>query len=551
MAVQTVSSQSTLNTKLDWWISHNKNVLFVGKHGVGKTAMVKDAFDRHGLNWRYFSAATMDPWVDFVGVPREKTEQKIPPEFTIIRELAAVSKEIALQWVMNNWKLDKTAAETVVSHAVDRREGLTHLDIVRPHDFASGEIEALFFDEFNRAPKKVRNATMELIQFGSINGHKFPKLRFIWAAINPDDDELTYDVEKIDPATLDRFVIPVNVPYKPNVEWFRQKYGRKIADSAVLWWEELTEEEKNKVSPRRLQYALDVYVEKGDMRDVLPISSNVSKLVTALNTGPITDKLEALMTAKDDDATRKFLANENNYAAAIKYIPKSQTLTEYFTPLMPKEKLASLLDTDEKMGSYIINNIGKVSVFHQIVKSTVDANLNAKAVKKIRRALTENEELASAYRDGVSEVSKPAAPHFNKVRANATPWNAQLMTLSQQDTSTAYNRSRIYETIVQKIPADMSISEAIDTLSLLQKVFCDTADIASPEENAKWQFPSILTGFDKVMNIINHCLVTIHKATNSTLSQIISQHSTNRFDNLLKKVVGAGLRHELPNDNFA
>ena len=90
-------SSDSLTAKLNWWISHNKNVLFVGKHGVGKTAMVKEAFDQHGLKWRYFSAATMDPWVDFVGVPREKTEQKIPKEFEIIRELANVNREIAIQ----------------------------------------------------------------------------------------------------------------------------------------------------------------------------------------------------------------------------------------------------------------------------------------------------------------------------------------------------------------------------------------------------------------------------------------------------------------------
>jgi hypothetical protein len=33
--------------------------------------MVIDAFNHKKLKWLYFSASTMDPWVDFIGVPKE------------------------------------------------------------------------------------------------------------------------------------------------------------------------------------------------------------------------------------------------------------------------------------------------------------------------------------------------------------------------------------------------------------------------------------------------------------------------------------------------
>ncbi len=62
--------------KLDFWIQQNMNVLFSGKHGVGKTTMVIDAFNRNSLKWMYFSAATMDPWVDFIGVPKEMKDEQ-------------------------------------------------------------------------------------------------------------------------------------------------------------------------------------------------------------------------------------------------------------------------------------------------------------------------------------------------------------------------------------------------------------------------------------------------------------------------------------------
>jgi len=380
-----------IEKKIDFWIANDQNVLFIGKHGVGKTAIVKDAFDRHGINYRYFSASTMDPWVDFIGVPKEKIENKIPEQFLNIRELADIDPELAEEWIASNWNLNAKSTKKIISHVLQREQGLTYLDLIRPHHFATGEVEALFFDEFNRSPKKVRNAVMELLQFKSINGYKFPKLRMIWAAINPDDEEQTYDVERLDPAQKDRFQIFVPVPYKPDVDWFRKQYGNRIADAAIQWWDELSEEEKDNVSPRRLQYALDIYNKKGDLRDVLPISSNVSKLYSALNVGPILEKLEELITQKSDEESQAFLSNENNYSSAIRYILKSDTFKHYFLPLIPKEKIAVLLAQSDNTSNYIIDNIKKVPVFQQVCDEIIKANTNTKLVKKIRTCITENQ----------------------------------------------------------------------------------------------------------------------------------------------------------------
>ena len=125
--------------------------------------------------------------------------------------------------------------------------------------------------------------------------------------------------------------------------------------------DELTDDIKKSVSPRRLQYALDMFVNKGDIRDVLPANSNVTKLLTSLKTGPITEKIDELMANRDEDKARTFLENENNFAAAIKFIGKSDTLLEYFAPLMPHEKLASLMSTDDKLCGFIIK-IGRAHV---------------------------------------------------------------------------------------------------------------------------------------------------------------------------------------------
>lgn len=384
--------------KLDFWIEHNLNVLLVGKHGVGKTAMVQDAFDRHKLRWRYFSASTMDPWVDFVGIPREMKQRAEPPEYRLLRELNSLSERIALTWITANWKLGEDQAKILLNHIIATSEGTPVLDIVRPQQFANDEIDALFFDEFNRSPKKIRNAVMELIQFRSINGKKFNNLRFVWAAINPDDDDvLNYDVEKLDPAQIDRFQISVEIPYRPNADWFRKRYDKKLADSAIAWWMELPADEKDRVSPRRLQYALDMYLQRGDMRDVLPPSSNVSKLTQTLKNGPITDRLDLIMKNRSVSEAKKMMENENDFDSAIKYILKSPDYLDFYGPLLPNEKISSLLDASEEFCTHAINSINKHPVFHKICKDVMEANQNAKLCKKIRRHLTEFPQVAKMF----------------------------------------------------------------------------------------------------------------------------------------------------------
>ena len=105
----------------------------------------------------------------------------------------------------------------------------------------------------------------------------------------------------MDEAQSDRFQVRVKIPYRPDVEWFRQTYGQRMADSAINWWDELDEDNKRQVSPRRLQYALDCAVVKGDLHDILPPSCNVSKLIATLKDGPITDKLQELLATNSEE----------------------------------------------------------------------------------------------------------------------------------------------------------------------------------------------------------------------------------------------------------
>lgn len=282
---------SELSFKMDLWIEKQYNIILEGKHGVGKTELIKQKFNEHNLNWLYFSAATMDPWVDFIGIPREKKENGI--EFT---------------------------------------------ELVRPRYLAEDSIDAIFLDEYNRAPKKIRNATMELIQFKSINGKKFNRLKFIWVAINPNDDNDEYDIETLDEAQKDRFQIYYRVPYAVSNEYFHSKYG-EMGIIASKWWNSLEDAKKKLISPRRLDYCLDYYNSNGDLGDVVHPEINYHSLISQLENGLYADKITTIFNTKDDKAAIAAFKSENFYNATINIILKNSSMMEYFVDKIPKEKV--------------------------------------------------------------------------------------------------------------------------------------------------------------------------------------------------------------------
>lgn len=331
------------DAKMKFWIDNNLNVLFVGEAGVGKTARVKQAFDEAGLKWLYFSAATLDPWVDFIGIPKESQDEN----------------------------------------------GIKFIELVRPRPFAYDEVEAIFMDEFNRSPKKVRNAVMELIQFKSINGKKFEKLRLIWAAINPDNikaldgsDDLEYDVEKLDPAQKDRFQVHVDVPYKPDKGYFLKQFGEEISENAIDWWNDLDEKSRKSVSPRRLDYALNVFVKGGDVRDVLPSNVNITKLITELKNGSYVKLMKAVFAKGEVEQAKKFLSIRNNYDNTISRILKSEDMLRFFIPCVKEEDLINLMGQEKKVYEHVVENY---NIYEETIKSILDVNSNPKLAKKLKK----------------------------------------------------------------------------------------------------------------------------------------------------------------------
>lgn len=428
----------SLEKKLPFWIKNNYNVLFKGKHGVGKSAMIIDAFNQAGIKWLYFSASTMDPFVDFVGIPKE---------------------------------------------VKDPITGNSYIDLIRPKCFQDDEVEAIFLDEFNRSAKKVRNAVMELIQFKSINGKKFSNLKIIWAAINPDDDDQKYDVEELDPAQQDRFHIMVDVPYAPHTGYFKSKYGEDMAEVSINWWKEMPADIKKDISPRRLDYALDVYKAGGDIRDVLPPKSNINKLMTELTNGSTTKKLKKLFDDKNELEAKTFLAVENNYSACIDTILTKKEYMKFFLKLMPEEKISVLISKDRKIEDFILSDLNS---FDSVLKDIAKANINSKISKRIleafRRVNLQNIYTAGNFSDVKRHHSKKLDRDYALTvlpRLIANPYSTQ-------------QRNHNYEVLDKNLPSDMSKDNAESALGYLADILIHS------------QKTTVLNKFKNLVPMINH-----------------------------------------------
>ena len=373
-------SESILEDELRLYAESGINVLFIGKHGVGKTAIVKKLFEEmFGDRWRYFSASTMDPWVDFVGVPQK----------------------------------------------VENPDGSAYLELIRPAHFQAGQVEALFMDELKRSKDKIRNAVMELIQFRSINGVPFPNLKMVWAAINPDDDDddTSYDVERLDPAQEDRFPIQIVMPYEPNLGYFTRMYGDSGV-GACEWWYDLTEEQQDNVSPRRLEYAIEIYQKGGNLQHVLRDDTlNLTSLRSKLVSGSIVDKLKDLYEA-DDDVVEKAFNQIEFEKDAIDHIKEDQLYVTRFTPFMQKEHISQLVTQDDgKYAEIMIHNTPAEVISPILISILTASNLKRNINKTIRTLasergldLTSEQNFRTAISDGIAQANKQNSERYRALQ---------------------------------------------------------------------------------------------------------------------------------------
>jgi hypothetical protein len=314
--------------KLDLYVEKNFNVLFEGERGVGKTSIIQKTFEKAGLRVKYFSAPTMDPWTDLVGVPT----------------------------------------------TVKRDDGQEVLRLIRPEEFVDDNYDVIFIDELNRAKDKVMNALMELIQFKTINGKPY-NIKMIWAAINPHTEDEEYHVEPLDPAVKDRFQIQIKIPYKVDNEFFKKSYGQ-VGEIFCSWWNNQPEPVKKEISPRRLFDAAGFHIDGGDLADMIT-TGNTNKLKQDLR--EVSQLLVLEKDFKNQTITNsKSILNRNYSPNVEKYLKSNSEIFEFFLPHIDKEWLSKEFITKDKVYNYITdvsssNREGR-AISEEIIKEIVSIN---------------------------------------------------------------------------------------------------------------------------------------------------------------------------------
>jgi len=356
--------------KVRRWTELRKNVLLIGTHGIGKSEIVKYVWEKllgmvEGTDWKYLSASTLDPWIDFIGIPNVEGNGTLNADILL--------KVFFLIEQVHKHGMSLEDAKALLKADISGEKKLT---FVQPSWIKT--VKYIFLDEFSRSHAKVRNGLMEMIQFKSINGSPLPNLVAVWGAINPHNDEdFKYDVDQLDDAQQDRYHLHIYMSDTPSASWFSQHFkDPNLGGALVNWWSAQPEKARKHMSPRRLEYAVQHIIDDGDPREVIPDAicegANAKELEDIVkNSSPILQNMKDIYREKDTHKAVEFLADERNWFYAKAEIMRTKAMMNFFVPCLPEEKIASLMASDK-------------TVFDLLVKFAKDSKADEVLQEKVR-----------------------------------------------------------------------------------------------------------------------------------------------------------------------
>lgn len=276
--------------------------LVSGKHGIGKSAMIKSiAEDLDGVCITVEGGTLKEG--EITGLPYQYKDEagKIKFRFLPYYAVERIQNEEKRLFELAGKTVDGNKALTgdENQYAIN---GLTPEERVKAIRSSSVHPVIIFIDEINRTENTVYKELMNILLTRSINGYQFPWWVLFVGAMNPSTQNSVYATNEMDPAQLDRF-IKIKVGSSTS-EWL--KFGKKSGISpSILSFikdnpkclssdsKDLDDEEKPTPSPRGWDMVDTLLKSEPMLRDFFTEEENEPKTVEKDMKNLVTAKLGA------------------------------------------------------------------------------------------------------------------------------------------------------------------------------------------------------------------------------------------------------------------
>ncbi len=204
--------------------------LVSGKHGIGKSAMIKSIAAELGGVCITVEGGTLKEG-EITGLPYQYKDENGQTKFRFLPYYAVEriqNEEKRLYELAGN----KAAEETALI-GDENRYAMNELSAdERIEAIKSGRVHPaiIFIDEINRTENTVYKELMNILLTRSVNGYRFPWWVLFVGAMNPSTQNSIYATNEMDPAQLDRF-IKIKVGDNTS-EWL--KFGKETGVSSNI-----------------------------------------------------------------------------------------------------------------------------------------------------------------------------------------------------------------------------------------------------------------------------------------------------------------------------
>lgn len=262
--------------------------LVSGKHGIGKSAMIKSIADDLGGVCITIEGGTLKEG-EITGLPYQYKDDKGNIKFRFLPYYAVERIQNEEQRLFES--SGHVVGENTALIGDENRYAMNDLAATERVDaIKSGKVRPviIFIDEINRTENSVYKELMNILLTRSVNGYEFPWWVLFVGAMNPSTQNSVYSTNEMDPAQLDRF-IKIKVGDNSS-EWL--KFGKESGISPQILSfikdnpkclssnaKELDDEEKPTPSPRGWDMVDTLLKSEPMLRDFFTEKENDPKIV--------------------------------------------------------------------------------------------------------------------------------------------------------------------------------------------------------------------------------------------------------------------------------